>query len=109
MSNAERRASLNMMDVSKHNLNSSTIMYRLLLYKHEVYRLPEKCQGVRVLAGVAWLTLGGQDIFLRRGEKKFFTVHGDFALVSALGNTPLVLEVLGNNCQHFHMALASSP
>jgi len=76
--------------------NSTTPMLRLVLYKGEVYRLPATSQGLRVLSGIAWVTLTGQDIFLEAGEKALFTLRGEIALASALSDVPLVLEVWGD-------------
>jgi hypothetical protein len=68
-------------------------MLRLLLYPGELYRLPPAARGVRVLAGRAWLTVAGEDIFVTLGEKISSPPGKDGALISALGQSPLILEI----------------
>ena len=68
-------------------------LLRLVLYKGELYRLPASGQSIRVLSGVAWVTVAGKDMFLVAGEKIVLTASGGITLVSALGRVPLVLEV----------------
>lgn len=41
-----------------------TVPYRLTLYPNEVFRLPQGGHLVRVLLGIAWLTVAGEDIIL---------------------------------------------
>jgi hypothetical protein len=72
-------------------------MLRLMLRHDELFRLPVTSRGVQVVSGQAWLTVDGEDIFLRKGEKLCLFTGKDLALVSALGHTPLILEVLGDN------------
>jgi hypothetical protein len=74
----------------------SSVLLRLILYEGEVYRLPYFSQGIRVQSGRAWITFDGQDIVLDRGEKMWAPFRKDFALASALGETPLILEILGD-------------
>jgi hypothetical protein len=69
-------------------------MMRLVLYEGEVYRLPAASQGIRVLAGIAWTTVTGEDVLLRAGEETRFTLGNHIALVSALSRVPLVVEVV---------------
>ena len=68
---------------------------RLILYKDEVCRLPQACREIRVLSGRAWVTIPEKDMFLNPGDKVVLDSRKAFALASALGNTPLVLEVWG--------------
>jgi hypothetical protein len=77
----------------KNNPASSSPFLRLILYKNEIFHLPQACQEIRVLAGCAWLTLDGQDIILTRGDQLWLAKNRDFALVSALGQNPLIFEV----------------
>jgi hypothetical protein len=67
------------------------------LRKGEVFQIPSTCQEVKVLSGVAWITVAGKDIILTPGEKASFVLNKDFALVSALSDVPLMLEALSNN------------
>lgn len=94
---------------SKSRLNSIAVLCRLVLYQNEVYRLPPKCRAVRVLGGIAWMAVAGQDIFIARGEIMALASTKDFALVSALGNDPLILEVLGDDDRHFHSYVGWMP
>ena len=73
--------------------NAAGSMLRLLLYKGELYRLPPAAAGIRVLAGRAWLTVAGQDLLVTPGEKVSLPSRKDGALISALGQAPLILEI----------------
>ena len=75
------------------NSKMAAAMLRLILYRHELCRLPPKCRSIQVLAGQARVTLAGEDLVLTPGEKMRFAPTKDFALVSALGNVPLIVEV----------------
>jgi hypothetical protein len=79
--------------------NSTKVILRLVLYRNEAYRLPRACQGIRVRSGVAWATFTGKDIILGCGEETHVTSGKDFVVVSAVGHTPLVLEILGDTGQ----------
>ncbi len=68
-------------------------MLRLLLYQGELYRLPQAAYEVRVLAGRAWLTMAGQDVFVTPGEPLPLPASKDGVLISALGQRPLILEI----------------
>ena len=85
---------------TKNCVNSSKQVLRLVLYKGEVCRLPRACQGLRVLSGRAWVTVDGKDITLNRGEQMAFAAPKDFALVSAIQNTSLIVEVWGDDCAY---------
>lgn len=76
---------------------ATATMLRLVLYKGEVYRLPATGRGLRILSGIAWATVTGEDMFLVAGETVTFPSRVDRVLVSALSRSPLVLEVLGDN------------
>ncbi len=78
---------------------SDSVILRLVLYRGEVYRLPPAGRGVRILKGRAWVTHAGEDILLRRGDEAQLACGQGFALASAVGCTPLVLEVLGQDCR----------
>jgi hypothetical protein len=87
---------LSKLDVSKSQPHSSLIL-RLMLRHDEVFRLPLMSRGVQVVSGLAWLTVAGEDIFLKNGERVWLLTSKELALVSALGPTPLILEVLGDS------------
>ena len=61
---------------------------------NQVLKLPKAYREVQVLSGTAWITVDGQDIILRSGEKVSLPSSNNFALISALTPLPLVLEVL---------------
>jgi hypothetical protein len=88
-----------MLTIANHERYQSNAapMLRLMLYKGELYRLPATSQGVRVLSGVAWVTVAGEDRLLGKDEQASFKLNHDIALVSALDPTPLVLEVWGDH------------
>ena len=88
------------LDVAERYQNytqSVTDMLRLVLYKGEVFRLPTTFKEIRVLSGSAWLTINGADITLGQGQGIDLSSKERFALVSALYDTPLVLEARGVN------------
>jgi hypothetical protein len=66
---------------------------RLTLENAEVVRVPQGCRELQVLSGTAWMTVDRQDIILLSGDKASLPSNKDFAIVSALGNAPLILEV----------------
>lgn len=83
--------------LKKSRLDSAGLMLRLMLRHDEVFRLPATSQGVQVVSGQAWLTVAGEDIFLKNGQRLWPLANRDSALVSALGQAPLILEVLGDS------------
>lgn len=76
----------------KGNLKN-TVRYRLILNRGEVFRFPA-CREVSVLSGVAWVTIAGKDIILNAQEQATLSSQQDSAVISALGNVPLIVEVL---------------
>jgi hypothetical protein len=85
--------------MNKFAQSSTKVILRLVLYRAEAYRLPRACRGIRVRSGVAWATFTGKDIILGCGEETYVTSGKDFVVVSAVGHTPLVLEILGDTHQ----------
>jgi hypothetical protein len=63
------------------------------LCKGELFRISSTFQEVKVLSGVAWITVAGKDIILQPGENASIASNKDIALVSALGDVSLVLTV----------------
>jgi hypothetical protein len=72
-----------------------TVLMRVMLLKRETYRLSADYRGLRVRSGQAWVTWQGRDLTLKRGEEVALDARKDLAVVSALGNVPLVIELLG--------------
>lgn len=64
------------------------------LQNGEVFRLPSPCREIKVLSGVAWITVAGEDIILICGKTATLALNKDEALVSALNDAPLILEAL---------------
>ncbi len=84
------------------------IILRLVLYQGEVYRLPKSCRKIRVRSGLAWVSFTGQDVVLTCGEEAYLKPDRDFAVVSPVGHTPLVLEILGANRRGSFSVLGSA-
>ena len=64
-------------------------------HQGDVYRLPEEVAELRVKSGMAWVTVPGEDILLSTGEFALFFPGDHDAVLSALGDKPLVVEELG--------------
>lgn len=79
-------------DSFKGNLKS-LVTVQFTLTKGEVFRIPSTCQTVHILSGIAWLTLAGEDIILTAGEKVSLGSNQGMALLSALDEVPLLLEI----------------
>jgi hypothetical protein len=77
---------------------SADVALRLVLYRGEVYRFPPAGRGLRIVKGRAWISYAGEDIVLARGDETHLTSRQGFALVSAVGRTPLILEVVQQDC-----------
>lgn len=59
----------------------------------KLFRIPSVCQQLHVLSGIAWLTVAGEDIILTSGEQILLDSNQGLAILSALGNKPLILEI----------------
>jgi hypothetical protein len=68
---------------------------RVMLLKGEVQRVKPDYRGLRVRSGLAWITLNGRDLVLKRGEEVALEMQQEAAVVSPLGHVPLVIELLG--------------
>ncbi len=84
------------------NTSPSTVttLIRVMLMKGETYRVEPHQRGLRVRAGQAWVTLNGCDFVLKRGDEIAVESKHDFAVVSALGRTPVVIEMLSETPRH---------
>ncbi len=74
---------------------NTRIQMRVMLLKGEVQRVASNYRGLRVRSGRAWVTLRGQDLVLKRGDEIALEGRRESAVVSPLGQTPLILELLG--------------
>jgi hypothetical protein len=72
------------------------------LEKSEVFRIPSACKELHVLAGNAWITVAGRDIVLTSGETVSLETKKDRAILSALGNKSVSLEVILTAHTNFH-------
>jgi hypothetical protein len=79
----------------ENRLEAASPMVRLMLRHNEVFRLPATSRSIAVVAGTAWVTFDGRDIFLAPRERLWLLSRGDSVLISALGRQPLILEVFG--------------
>jgi hypothetical protein len=67
---------------------------RLALVRGELIRAPRAARRLSILSGTAWVSFGGEDFFLCRGESLSLgrSLPGP-ALVSALGESALFVEI----------------
>ena len=72
-----------------------SVRLRMVLLKGEVQRVESNFRGLRVRSGRAWVTLQGHDLVLKRGDEIALDRRHDGAVVSAVGQVPLVIELLG--------------
>jgi hypothetical protein len=68
---------------------------QFILEKEQVFPIPSAYQELLILSGIAWLTVAGQDIILTTGEKVSLDSNQGLAILSTLGDKPLILEVIG--------------
>ncbi len=74
--------------------DQTRVALRVILYENEVYRLSRSSSGVRVREGVAWVSFAGNDLIMHSGDELQIPPGRDFAVISSLSRTALVLEVL---------------
>jgi hypothetical protein len=75
----------------------TNVAIRIVLYEGELYRLPRTSSGIRVREGVAWVSFAGRDTIMRSGEELRLQTGRDFAVVSQLSGSALILEVLAKD------------
>jgi hypothetical protein len=66
---------------------------RILLLPGEVLALPRGPSPVHVLSGTAWVTQGGRDFVLERGQRMEHVRGRDRPVVSGLGTEALLFEL----------------
>ncbi|CAG0928571.1 hypothetical protein TFLX_00938 [Thermoflexales bacterium] len=76
-------------------MSSAKTQLRVMLMRGEVQSVKSNYRGLRVRSGRAWVTLNGRDLVLKRGEEVALEMRQAAAVVSPLGYTPLVIELLG--------------
>jgi hypothetical protein len=72
---------------------STPAILRLVLYQGELCRLPQGYTNLHVVAGSGWVSVAGADLILNAEDRIRLPRRGDVALVSALSQSPLILEV----------------
>jgi hypothetical protein len=65
------------------------------VHSGEVYRVPADIAEVHVLSGLGWVTVPGKDLILSTGEIAMLAADERDAVVSSLGERPVVIEELG--------------
>jgi hypothetical protein len=78
------------------NWLATTNLMRVMLMKREVFRVGAGFRGLRIRSGRAWVTLGGRDLTLPRGQMVALDSKAGPAVISSLGQSPLVFELLGD-------------
>jgi hypothetical protein len=66
---------------------------RLYLCPRELYRVPSHYRQLRVVSGRAFVTQAARDLILEAGYSASLESAQDVALVSALGEQDLILEL----------------
>ncbi len=79
--------------------HNNELIVRIVTLQGEIYRVPGGDRTLRAVSGKAWITFAGRDIILSGGDRVTLAGNDDFAVVSALGKAPLVLEVLGKTAE----------
>lgn len=67
---------------------------QLALEASAVCRLHPRPAILRVRTGQAWISWKGEDIILSEGQEIRFTGAGDVPVLSSVGHTPLVVDLL---------------
>jgi hypothetical protein len=78
------------------NWSATTDLMRVMLMKREVFRVGAGFRGLRVRSGRAWVTVGGRDLTLPRGQTVTLDSKSGPAVISSLGQSPLVFELLSD-------------
>jgi hypothetical protein len=73
-------------------LTSVDVNRRLILFKGEVVRI-QAPQAIQIISGHAWMTFAGQDILAAAGDTVPFKRGNDYAVISPMGNSPLIVQV----------------
>ncbi len=76
-----------------HEPIKSLVPAQLTLEKGQVFQVPLAYQEIHVLSGTAWITVAREDIILTTGKKASLPSNHGFAVLSALGDVPLILKV----------------
>jgi hypothetical protein len=77
-----------------HRRERNDVQLRVVLVENELYRLEAPFRQIRVVSGTAYVSHNGRDNVMGKGQTQNFNTHVDFALVSASGNKPLIVEIL---------------
>ncbi len=66
---------------------------RFTMVRGEARRLPNTFRQFKVVSGCAWVSFAGEDCILIPGDTTSFDLDADIAVISAMGHSPLVIEV----------------
>jgi hypothetical protein len=66
---------------------------RLALLYGEQLRIPRSFERLRIVSGKSWVTFGGRDFTLLRGESLAISKAHGGAIISAVGGESLLFEV----------------
>jgi hypothetical protein len=69
-------------------------LVRVMLMGREILPVPAGIHRLRVRSGQAWVTVGGRDLTLGRGQEVGLGSRAGKAVVSTLGQVPVVVELL---------------
>jgi hypothetical protein len=69
-------------------------MRNFTIVRGEARKLPNTFRQFKVLSGCAWISFAGKDSILIPGDMASFDLDADSAVISAMGHSPLVIEVL---------------
>ncbi len=72
---------------------SSSAPLRVVLVEGEALKLPPGSTGLRVLTGAAWVSQAARDSFPKAGELFHPADDADAAVISPLGDAPLLVEI----------------
>jgi hypothetical protein len=71
----------------------STSTGTIELNRGQAHSIGRKARFVRVISGVAWVTLGGKDFILADGEEMALQSGRPRAVITAVGEQPIIYEV----------------
>ncbi len=69
-------------------------LIRVMLMGREILSIPAGNRRLRIRSGRAWVTVDGRDLTLVRGQEVGLVPRAGKAVVSTLGEMPVVVELL---------------
>ncbi len=80
-------------EMLKGSCRDCPAVLRFALRRGEALRLPPGQRNICVLAGTAWVSRGGKDLVIPRGQRMELGRVRDAAVVSAIGGDGVCFEV----------------